>query len=350
MSDGTADIGVERSTDTGEVVLSLGDREVRLARALVGGGFVLLLAAPAIFARFFVDLLVGSLILSMFAISVDLVWGYTGILTFGHAAFYGAGAYLMATLTTAVGTSGIGYAGLVLAVLLPGGAGLAIAGVLFYRGIDEEYFTILTLAIALIASQVATSWTSVTGGFNGITGVPPLELGIPGVAMTPVTGVSFYYLALFALVCVSLFARRIVTSPFGTTLEAINHNEAKATALGYDTTRHKTLIFGLSAGIAGFAGALYASYSGFVSPPVVGFVLSTEALIWVLIGGRGTVVGAIAGTIFLTLFENMISGALLFSWTLLLGVVLIVIVLAFPGGIVGLLALVGDRLTGGDRT
>lgn len=344
MSDDFADRRLGMTVTDDELVLAIGGHTVPAARALTIAGVALLLIAPAIFADFFVELLILSLLFSMFAISVDLVWGYAGILTFGHAAFYGFGAYIMAKLTTELTAAGISYLGIILAILLSGLAGLLIAGILFSRGIDAEYFTIITLAIAIIANQTAISWDTVTGGFNGIRNIPPLELGVPGLAMTPITGIPFYYLALGMLILVSALAYRLVRSPFGTALVAIAANETKASALGYNTAKYKMLVFGISAGIAGFAGALHASYSGFVSPPLLGFLFSTEVLIWVLIGGRGTIVGAIVGAIFLTLFENVISGALLFSWTLLLGIILIVIVLAFPRGVVGVFDLLGDRL------
>lgn len=344
MSEATTDswYGLSKSDDG--LVIAAGSRRILAARALKIAGLLGFIAAPALFAGYLVDLVVLSMILSMFALSVDMVWGYAGILTFGHAAFYGLGAYLMAILTTEISLSGIGYVGFLLGIVVPGGLGLLIAGILFYRGIDEEYFTILTLALAIIANQVAISWVSVTGGFNGIRNIPSLELGMPGFVMIPITDITFYFVALAGLIVVYFVALRIVRSPFGRAIVAINSNEAKAASLGYDTAKYKTLVFGISAAIAGFAGALYATYSGFVSPPVLGFVLSTEVLIWVLVGGRGTLVGAIIGTTFLTLFENVISGALLFSWTLLLGIVLILIVLVFPTGFVGFLQLLGGRL------
>jgi ABC-type branched-subunit amino acid transport system permease subunit len=142
-----------------------------------------------------------------------------------------------------------------------------------------------------------------------------------------------------------LLGRRIVASPFGRVLVAINENEKKADSLGYDTGKYKTIVFGISSGIAGFAGTLYALSEGFVSPPTLGFVQSTDVLIWVLVGGRGTLVGGIIGTVLLRFFENTISGALAFSWVLVLGIALILIVLLFPQGIVGVLGIARDRLT-----
>jgi urea transport system permease protein len=134
-------------------------------------------------------------------------------------------------------------------------------------------------------------------------------------------------------------------SSFGRVLVAIKQNETKASALGYNTELYKTIVFGISSGLAGFAGTLYVLSERFISPPLLGFVQSTDVLIWVLIGGRGTLVGGIVGTVFLRFFENTVSGALAFSWVLVLGVMLIVIVLVFPDGIIGVLSEVRDRIS-----
>lgn len=296
---------------------------------------LVLFAAPNIFGSFFLDLLMQALILAVFAVSVDLLWGYAGILTFGHAAFFGFGAYITAKLLLTVNIAGISYVALGLAVLLPGIAGLIIAGALFYRGVSEEYFTIITLAVAIIAKQIAVSWKSVTNGFNGLNNIPSFELGIPGLLMTPAEDIVLYYVIVAVVIGVYFFGKKVVASPFGTSLIAIDKNETKAQSLGYDTRKYKTLVFALSGAIAGLSGAVFAGYSSFVSPPLLGFLLSTEVLIWVLVGGRGTIIGAIVGTIFLSVFENSLSGVFQFSWTLLLGIVLVAIVLFFPGGIIG---------------
>lgn len=334
---------------TEELTYSLGSRDFSAAATLKTLSLVLLVIAPFVFTSFFVDLLVQSLILAVFALGVDLLWGYSGILTFGHAAFFGFGAYITAKILLATSVGGISYLAVALAILIPGFLGLVLAGVLFYRGIDEEYFTIITLAVAIIAQQIAVSWQSVTNGFNGLTNVPSLQLWIPGVLSVPVEDYVLYYVALVVMLAVYLFGRRTVDSPFGTALVAIDQNETKARSLGYDTRRYKTLVFGLASALAGLAGAVYAGYGSFVSPPLLGFVFSTEVLIWVLVGGRGTLVGAIVGTVFISMFQNFLSSAFQYSWTLLLGIVLVVIVLFFPEGIIGLLELAATRIaTRGD--
>lgn len=328
---------------TEERSLTVAGRDLTATTIVTGASLIALFAAPFFFRDFFVTLLIQSLILAVFAISVDMLWGYAGILTFGHAAFFGFGAYISAKLLLAVDFAGMTYLALAASVVIPGIAGLLIAGALFYRRIDEEYFTIITLAIAIIAQQVAVSWQSVTNGYNGISGIPPIKIGIPFVAMLPAEDYLLYYVVLAITLVMYLVSRRIIRSPFGSTLSAIDQNEAKARSLGYDTRKYKTLIFAIASAVAGLAGAVYAGYGSFVSPPLLGFLFSTEVLIWVLVGGRGTLVGAIVGTLFINLVENTLSGAFQFSWTLLLGVLLVIIVLAFPAGIVGLLTLARDR-------
>ena len=348
MSDNKTDLTVgpvELSVADESMQLSIGQLQTEAKNILLGVGLLVLLAVPAISTGYFVGLLVVAFIYAMFAISVDLVWGYAGILTFGHAAFYGLGAYLMGVITTELSLPSIGLLGLVIAFVVPALVGIIIAGVLFSRGISEEYFTIITLAIAIVASQTALILSNITGGSNGLAGIPALGIEVPGVITYSVPFELFYFVALAALVGVFLVTRRIVQSPFGTTLAGINENETKISSLGYNPIKYKTLVFGLSTGIAGFAGALYAAYSGFISPPLLGFVLSTEVLIWVLVGGRGTLIGPVIGATALYLAENIFSGMFLNTWVLGLGLLLVVIVLIFPTGVIGVFSIVEQKIS-----
>jgi ABC-type branched-subunit amino acid transport system permease subunit len=319
--------------------VTVAGRRLPVVRTLAVIGVGLLLAAPFLASSFYTRLLTEALILSIFAIGVDLLWGYTGIMTFGHAIFFGIGAYGMGMILEAElagGAIATTVVGLLVATVATGVLGLVIAGVLFYRGIQGGYFTIITLALAIVAAQIATSWTSVTGGFNGFSIAAVAEIGIPGVVSIRLLGLPLYFAAAVALVGAFLFAWRVVRSPFGKALVAISENETKARALGYDVEQYKTLIFAIGSAMAGLSGALFASYQGFVSPPLLGFLLSTEVLIWILVGGRGTLIGAVVGTVFLVIFESVLSGIFQFSWTLLLGVVLVVIVLRYPAGFIGI--------------
>ncbi|MEF8824975.1 MAG: branched-chain amino acid ABC transporter permease [Halapricum sp.] len=293
--------------------------------------------SPLVLSDFLIGILTLSFVYAVFALSVDLVWGYAGVLTFGHAAFFGTGAYAMALLRT----EGV-VVGAVVAVAAAGLLAVSIAAPLFRRGVGDEYFAIITLAVAVVATRIARSWGDLTGGSNGLL-VDGLELPLPSGTAT-VSGDAFYLLALAALVGAYLLVRRIVRSPLGLSVVGIARNERKARSLGYEVARYRTAAFGLSGALAGFAGALYALHSGFVSPPLLGFELSTAVLIWVLVGGRGTLSGPVAGAVSLTVFENLLSGVFVFWWTFVLGLTLVVVVVAAPGGLHGVLGRVSARM------
>ncbi len=300
------------------------DSEGRSYRTL-GGGLAVLAVGPLLLSEYLLGIVLLGMIYAVFALSLDLVWGHSGVLTFGHAVFFGVGAYVAGL---AVSTSV--FLGIAAAVVVPAGLAIGIAGPLFRREIGAEYFAIITLAIAVVANRIARSWDSVTGGANGLGVAPPRLLGTTLV----LSDITIYYLALAGLVGTVALTARVVDSPVGAALGGIDSNERKARSLGYDPAVYRTVAFGVAGGVAGFGGALYAVHSGFVAPPVVGFELSTMALVWVLVGGRGTLVGPVVGAVGITLFENLVSGVFVHVWTLVLGLTLVVVVLGFPGGLV----------------
>jgi ABC-type branched-subunit amino acid transport system permease subunit len=334
---------VEEYRLRGNLAVEIADRVLNLSRVAKLASLGILLVAPFVVGTFYIRLLTEALILVMFAIGVDLIWGYSGEMTFGHAAFFGFGAYLMglSLLSTPVGQASA-YLGIVLAVVLPTALGLVVAYTLFSIDMVPMNFTMITLAIAIMAEQLAISLRSITGGYDGLFGIPSLILGVPG-AWFPVVDFNFYYLVVVLAVGLYLLAVRIVHSPFGTALVAIRENEERARALGYDTGRYKTLVFGIGCAFAGFAGALYAPFVGFVGPSSLGFSLSASVVLWILIGGRGTIIGAAVGTTFITIFQDTISSAFAFSWSLLLGISFVIIVLVFPEGFVGLTERIGTN-------
>jgi len=298
---------------------------------------LLLLSLPVWSTGYFTSLMAKAMIFAIFAISVDLVWGYGGILTFGHAVFFGLGAYITAIILEGFGLISPGGSYIVLFVVTACGlaSGLVIAGLLFYRDIDDRYFTIITLAIAVIAQQIAVAWTSVTGGYNGILGIPDLAIGIPFVAMVPLNDFRLYYFTVFVLGVSLVGSSKLMRSEFGHAIKAIKTNEKKATSLGYNTPWYKTILFGLSGALAAFAGAIYTSQTGFASPSVIGFLLSTEVLLWVIIGGRGTLYGASLGAIALFIFKETVRDLFPYSWSLLMGIVLVLVVIFLPEGLMG---------------
>jgi len=327
---------VEQYRLRGNIEIDVFNRTVNVSRLLKLGGLALALLAPVLLIDFYVSLLTRAFVLVVFALGVDLIWGYSGVMTFGHAAFFGMGAYVTALLimSSPFGPGTI-YLALVLAVVLPVVVGLFVGYVLFSLEMEPMNFTMITLAIAIMAEQLAISWRSVTGGYSGLFGIPPLEVGVPGTWVV-LDGVALYYLVTVLILVAYLLAQEVVHSPFGTTLVAIRENEERAKALGYSTVNYKTFVFAIGCGYAGFAGALYAPVVGFIDPSVLGFLLSANVVLWILVGGRGTLVGAVVGVTFLTFLQETLSSAFEFSWSLILGFVFVVIVLLFPEGIVGL--------------
>jgi ABC-type branched-subunit amino acid transport system permease subunit len=281
----------------------------------------------------------------IFAIGLDFIWGYGGIMSFGHATFFGLGAYITAKALTEGWIPGFDIAIILIATAVPAVLGLILALGLFYQRIDPLNFAVLTLVLAAIGEQAATSLSSVTGGSNGIGGIPVMSFGIPGVIQYEPTSVAYYYFALALAVVAYLTAWWMLRSRFGTVLISIRENETKTRALGYNVEIYKSLAFGIGCAFAGFSGAIYATHVGFISPSVLGFILSTQVVIWVLIGGKGTLLGAFIGPIVMRLLERELSQALLFSWQLVVGLILIIMVLIFPGGLVSIYGKLENKLT-----
>ena len=290
---------------------------------------VALVALPAAGSRFAVTTATEVLIFALFAMSLDLLVGYTGLVSLGHAAFFGIAAYIVALL----GTAGISQ----LAVTLPAGiaggtAAAAIVG-LFALRTAGVYFLMLTLAFAQMAYAVAHQWASLTGGTNGLSGIP--RPAVPGLDLTG--AVPFYYLVLVLVGLSAAALARIAGSPFGAALIGVRENDGRMRAMGYDTFRLKLAAFVIAGAAASAGGVLYAYYNGFVSPDALYWTTSGQVLVMVLLGGAGTLAGPAAGAAAVLLLQNLAS-SYTERWTLILGVAFIVVVLAAPRGLAGLWA------------
>jgi len=302
-------------------------------------GMVFLLAVPVLFLPSDVFTWTVYITFAILALSIDLVWGYTGLLTLGHAAFFGAGAYLVAKmleLYPAVPDI------VVLFVAVPAACGLLaflIGWFLFSADVSGPYFAITTLIVAVVFESVAGEFVSFLGGFNGLYGYPSLQI-----LGTELETIPLYYFALFVLIGFFLISQRIVNSAFGRQLKGIRQDMERTAMFGYNTELARLLVFTLSGAMAGVAGGLYATVNGFISPPILGFVLSTQVVIWVAVGGRGTLTGAVLGAILIQFLNSTLSNALLNYWNIVLALVFIVTVIAAPRGIVGLLEDLFARL------
>ncbi len=286
-----------------------------------------------------IDRLGGYFLLAVFAISVDLIWGYGGMFTFGHAAFFGGGGYLVGMLTTREGWILPVPLGVALVLAVAGAAVLALAmsyfvfsGKLALRGVE---FAVVTLAVAVMAERLANAGGAVSGGQNGI--LMEARLEIPGVISLH-RGVGFYALAAVLLIVTYLLVKRFIASHAGLILRGVRSNEDRISLLGYDVPRIKRRTFVLSGTLAAFAGGIYFTQFGIVSPSAVGLSASTLVLLWVVLGGRGTLIGPVFGAVALPYLTTEISsGGLLDVWLVILGVVLVLAILVLPAGVFGFL-------------
>jgi branched-chain amino acid transport system permease protein len=263
---------------------------------------------------------------ALFAVALDLLLGYTGLLSFGHAAFWGSSAY--ATGVIAVNTGWPFY----LAVL--GGAVLAavLAVPIALLSVRRSgiYFAMVTLAFAQLVYFVANQWRSVTGGENGLQGIPREAFGMD------LSDSFYFYYAAIPLVLIGLFvAWRVVHSPFGRVMVAIRENPARARALGYPVDRYKVQVFVISAFLAGIAGGVYAIGHGFASLQEVYWTTSGKVVVMNILGGMGTLWGPVVGAGIIVVLEDYLATAGIDAVGTVTGAIFVVTVLVFRRGIWG---------------
>jgi branched-chain amino acid transport system permease protein len=293
-------------------------------RALIPAA-VLLAAAPAFLSVYWVGLLTQMVIFAMLAMSLDILLGYTGLPSLGHAGVFGVSAYGVAVLSTSyhAGFWTCVAGGIVVGMLLSAVLGLLVSHV------RDVYFLMITLALGMVLWGVSYRWIPVTGGDNGISGIPRLEAqaGLPFSGAVP-----FYYVALLVFaVCGGMMAL-LVRSPFGLTLKGIRENEPRMKSLGFNTWLHCYLSYVIAGAFASVAGVVWAYYNGFVSPTYLDLTASSELFLMVTLGGPGTLIGPVLGAAALVVLKNVIS-AYTQRWLLILGTVYIVTILAAPQGL-----------------
>ena len=263
------------------------------------------------------------------AVGVGLCWGQAGFLPLGQALFFGLAAYISGLVFITFSEHlFIAVWALPLAALAAGLLAYLI-GVVVFRRPDQSgaYFSMITLALCLLAFQIATSWNSVTGGFNGLKGIP----GIPGLDDFS----DVYYVSAAMLLAVLALGGWLYNAPIGVLWRALAQNERRLQLFGFDTNQLKSVAFGVSGLMAGIGGAIYAPQQGIVTPQVVGFGLSADLVIWAAVGGRGSLLGPVIGTLVVGSLTAQLRDTFQF-WEVLMAVFFIVIVLVFPKGIAGL--------------
>ncbi|HYM03443.1 MAG TPA: branched-chain amino acid ABC transporter permease [Stellaceae bacterium] len=280
------------------------------------------------------------LILSLLAISFDLVWGYAGIMSFGQALFFGTAGYSVALMARDLDISSVFIVipaatliGLVLSFLL---ASFLLLG----RTPSTTIFVALgTLTGSYAADRLARGWYYL-GGQNGIPSIPPLTAGHYEINEGPV----FYYLALAAVLLVYLLCRFLVRSQFGLALAGMRDQEARIAFFGYKVQHLKAIVFSLSGAIAGLAGGLYAFHEGFVWPNMLGVVLSTQIVLYALFGGVGTLIGAVIGVIVIEVVSFWLADNYQEVWPIILGVLLLLVIVFRPTGLIGLIVSERERV------
>jgi ABC-type branched-subunit amino acid transport system permease subunit len=298
------------------------------------------------------------MIMAVLALSLALIWGFGGILCFGQSAFFGLGAYTYAIAMFNIGESTLPF---LLAIILPAGFAALLGYFMFYGRISDVYLGVITLTVTLILFNSVNSTagpefhigTARLGGFNGIPGIPPLNWPFNKAAAIDLEGM--FYLATGSLLLTYFGLRLLLTSQFGRIIVGIRENERRAELLGYDPRAYKLATFTIGGALAGFAGCLFANWGNFVSPTIFGLAQSAQIIIWVIVGGRGTLIGPVIGCIGIqwlsaALGANQPSGGsdlwskIFANAPLILGVILIAFVLLVPKGLVPTLGDIGLSL------
>jgi branched-chain amino acid transport system permease protein len=275
---------------------------------------------------------VNILIFGLYAVGFNLLFGYTGMLSFGHAAFFGVGGYL-------AGIAVVHASWPWWAAIVTGVAASCVAGVVIgYLAIRTRgiYFSMVTLALAQIVYYVFYKAEGWTGGENGLRGVRVESINLPGISIDFLNPLNKYYVILVFVALALWFVSRVLNSPFGAVIEAIRENEKRAVACGYDVARAKLLVFVLSAGICGLAGALRALHLSIVPIDSLHYLQSGQAVMMCLLGGMGTFFGPFVGAAVFLYLEDVVTNLTRY-WMGVVGVVFMVFVLFFPKGIWGTL-------------
>jgi urea transport system permease protein len=324
---------------------------------------VLVLAlAPLYLSEFRLNLIGKFLTYAIVAVGLDLIWGYTGILSLGHGVFFGLGAYCMGMYLKLEASgemipdfmmwSGIWelpffwkpfanpWFALIAAMIVPMLLAALVGYLAFRSRIKGSYFAIITQALALIFTILLIGQQGYTGGTNGITNLSTI-FGHSLAEQTTQTWI--YLLTVVALGMVLIISRFLVNSRFGNLLIAIRDGENRTRFIGYNPVRIKTMVFALSALFSGLAGALFIPQVGIVSPSMMGIAPSVEMTIWVAVGGRATLIGAVLGAILVNIAKSLLSETYPDVWLYLLGALFIGVVIFFPNGILGLVRKLGSK-------
>jgi branched-chain amino acid transport system permease protein len=319
----------------GEPVYRYLGARTALWRTVVGGvvAMVVLALVPVVASPFQLLFATELLILCLFALAFNLLFGITGLLSFGHAAYFGVGGYL-AALALVHGWTGL------LGALVLGMAGAALAGLVigyFCVRLNEIYFAMLTLAFGQMLYVIAWQWNKVTGGSDGLVGVPRPPLRLLGLTLLLDTDLAFYYLVATVVLVATLLLWGIATSPFGLILRAIREKPERAEFVGIPVHRCRLATFVVSAAFSGLAGALVVPFGRTATPEMLFWTKSVEPVMMSLLGGAQVFLGPALGVLVYVWLKEWISSRLVDYWMLVMGLIVVGCVLFFRGGISGVL-------------
>ena len=288
---------------------------------------IILIILPSFISDYVQHMIVKILIFGIFAMSLNLLWGYTGLFSLGHAAYFGIAGYTAGILIVSYGIGSFWISapfGILMATLFA-----AILGIPALR-VGGAYFLLVTLAMGELFHSVAVKWRDMTGGSNGFPGIPYPDLGLPWFTMNDT---YFYYFIFIAFIICAFLMYRLVNSPFGRALQGIRENEPRMRALGYNTWLYKYIIFVVAGLFAGVAGVLFAHYGRIMVPGHLGVMTSTLAMLMVILGSCSIVFGPVLGAALVVLLEHITSIYIPERWPLILGGVFVISVIFLPGGI-----------------
>lgn len=294
---------------------------------------VILAIIPFFASRFYQTFLTELFVWILFAISFDLIFGYTGLLSFGQALFFGLGSYTVTILMRKYGLNT--ELSLLLSIVIP----ICFAWFVGYFSVKLTgiHFVIITIIFAIIGNIIGETWTSFTGGSDGLTFSPrPFRLGLFQVSLVDIKG-NYYFVLVIVAICF-LFLRRLVQSPLGKIFISIRENEERARLIGYNVQRYKLIAFIIAGGLSGLAGGLYSLTLKYACAGYLHWSVSGHAVVYTIVGGMGTLIGPALGAGIVMSLEHYLVDILM-ATDLVVGIVLVIMVLMAPKGLVGLIRM-----------
>ena len=310
-------------------------------------GIAMLAGLPGVMDDYTLIQVTVYAVMAILGVSLGFIWGFGGILCFGQAAFFGLGSYTYALAVMNMGDSTVPF---VLAIVVPALFAAVLGYVIFYGRLSDVYMGVITLTVTLILFNLVNStagpeWRigdAPLGGFNGIPAIPTLN--VPGQPDNVLSPKDLFEVTFVCLLAVYLGLRVLISSKIGRVIVAAKENEQRVLLLGYDARAYKLFCFTLGGAIAGLAGCLFANWGAFTSPTVFGLAQSAQIIIWVIVGGLGTLVGPVVGCVAIQWLTTQIGTQQTLNANLVLGAILVVFVLMVPRGIVPSLGIALETL------